>query len=204
MLTIPVVAAILGASPVAACPNPPEFQVTVVAIHQQVARGTDLDLAGIEELRRREGTNDQSRALGIYQTHFGYTVQVLPEGDPCSASIRVTVRLMLFDRQIQIARDLIGSDCVSAALAHYERRAAADDAILGELAQRVRSVLQPARLLPPSQGLPLSDLVEQDVETRVRSAVDKQLPWYDKRYTEAQQTLSGPVEMKQLDTACGN
>ena len=193
----------LGASVEAVCPAPREVTIAVAAIHNPAPVRNNLNLAQIEELQRSAGADISHQAPGIYRSSFGYTVEVRPVGTPCATSVGVTVRLGLFDRQIQIARDLTGDLCIArVARAYYGLRAAADDAVLSKFVVRLKSVLQPSGILVPDASLAPGDTLQKDIEARVRAAVDEELPWYDQTYAEAQKDVPTLEFFKQRDPDC--
>jgi hypothetical protein len=203
VLGIALLAVTLGTSVEIVCKLPQELTITVAAIHKPAPVRNDLNLAQIEELQRNAGADTSHRAPGIYRSSFGYTVDVYPIGTPCAASVGVTVRLSLSDREIQIARDLARDDCVThAALAYYARRAEADDAALSKFAARLKSVLQPVGILAPDANLTPADTLQNDIEARVRAIVDEELPWYDQTYAETQKDIPGFESWKRRDREC--
>lgn len=166
-----------------ACTGPARASYDVTAVHGPVTISTELSLQQITDLARESGQVAKHPVLGYYLGTFGYRIVVHLDArneTDCTVPIQVAVTLMLQNRQIGIAKELLEQPCLfDLARAHYGHHAAADDAALSELLVALKPVLE--RLaLPDLQGnAALAEQDRQKVETAIRGTIDPVLEPFD-------------------------
>ena len=189
-----------------ACPGPPPVYVAVLIDDAAVQTRTDFSLAQIEAMRRQVGGPDKHPNLGFYGHRFGYTVDVQPAtlaGGNCVESIKVTVKMALSQRVIEIGKDLLKDPCLfSIAQAHYQRHAAADDAVFVQYMKTIEPTLRSAQLLPPGSSYTADTLDPKAIEARVRGAIDASLEPYDAARSAAQRGVDTKGEAEKMTTGC--
>lgn len=194
------------AMPIANCSGPTPVAFDVLALHGPVHEATDFNLAEIGELANRTGRLGKHAPLGFYFGSFGYTVGVdisaLSE-TTCSEPVHVTVTLMLFDRHIQIGKEIVAESCLFALAAdHYRRHAAADDAILSESVKALDVTLQQV-LLPELQHDAASvDKDRQRLQDAITVAVDHTLVPVHALRADAGNQVDTPEEVRKLLGPC--
>lgn len=147
----------------------------VAALHGEVMEAESFSLAEIQDMARRSGAVLAHPPLGFYRADSGYDYQVRteeqtsPDGTRCGTLTTVTVRLLLVNRTVQIARDLRERGCDRDVVArHYLKHAAADDRVLSRHVQDLHQALVAAwpviqkRL--PASGTPDEVALRQAVE----------------------------------------
>jgi hypothetical protein len=195
-----------AASPAAACPGPPPVYVAVLIDDAAVQTRTDFTLAQIESMRRQVGGPDRHPNLGFYGHRFGYTVDVEPvtlAGGTCVESVKVTVKMALSQRVIEIGKDLLKDPCLFAiAQAHYQRHAAADDVVFSQYMKTIEPTLHAAQLLPPGHDYTIDALDPKAIEARVHVAIDASLVPYDTARSAAQRGVDTRNEAEKMTSGC--
>lgn len=194
------------AKPVAACSGPTPAIFAVVASHGPIKEATNYTLREISELANRTGRLGKHAPLGFYFAGFGYNVAVdvsaLSE-TTCSEPVRVTVTLMLFDRHIQIGKELLAEPCLFAlARDHYRRHAGADDAVLSESARALEVTLQHIPLPELQRDAASADEDRQRVQHAVAAVMDEKLAPLDATRANARDKVDTPEEVKKLSGSC--
>lgn len=143
MLHTVLLSSMLLASSAAAgtCSEPPKVAFGVTALHDGVAEGASYSLAEIQALARRSGAAaGRHPPLGFYVSSLAHDVVIRterrtsPDGSRCGFLTVVTLRLALVNRAVEVAQDFRDRPCLyEAALRHYRKHAAADDAALSRL-----------------------------------------------------------------------
>lgn len=133
------------------CAEPPRIGSGVAALHGEVLESETFTLAEIREMARRSGQALAHPPLGFYIAGFGHgydvrtVVETSPDGARCGTLTTVTVRLVLTDRAVVLARDLSEHGCDREAVArHYRKHAAADDRAVSEGVQVLNKALAAA------------------------------------------------------------
>ena len=126
----------LAGQPVAACPGRPPLTVQFAAERERVALSADLSLSELRSLSAQSGQVPPHMVLGFSTSSFHYAVQTtIEEERTCGEPVVVRLTLVLKDRQIAVAREVMDHYCLrDAALAHYHRHAEADNEAFTRLA----------------------------------------------------------------------
>jgi hypothetical protein len=174
-----------------------------------VSEDASLPLAVIEQAVHRSGTAPAHPPLGFYMGDFAHdlTVSTEPYGGPngtgCGYLTTVTIRLALLNRVIEVARDLRDEPCAyEAALRHYRKHAAADDAALGLYVALLRREL--AQVWPQiersigTSGKPDEAAVRRAVEPVVDLVLDN----VEQVRAKVIAAVDSPHEVERLAAAC--
>jgi hypothetical protein len=204
---IPLLPVLLATSmAVGACPNSPKAKIDVVGTHGPVPIHADLSLADLEQMAKKSGRTENHPPLGFYYGQFSYTLSIGVEGGlpVCEALVHITVIMRLTHRTIEIARDLVATPCrYEAALAHYERHAAWDDAILSRYVGAVLRSLNTAPI-PPLEENAAAEENRNRIETHVRSVVERSLEFLTQEREAARDRVDTPDEVKRLAETCSS
>lgn len=142
MLGTLVLASAFVASGANACKEPPRIASGVSALHGEIVEAESFTLAELQDMAQRSGAVLCCAVLlhtplGFYTASFGHDYQVRSEtqtsddGTRCGTLTTITVRLMLVNRAVVVARDLRERGCDRDAVArHYTKHALADDQAL--------------------------------------------------------------------------
>ena len=198
-------AALSMLAPIAACFAPTHALYDVAAVHGPVDVSTDLTLAQIAELADRTGRVGRHPPLGFYTGGVGFIVSTdisaRSETD-CSRPVRVTVKVMLVNRHIEIGKELVANPCLfSVVRDHYRRHAASDDAVLTEFARKLGATLQHLPLPSLAHDPTLAEEDQRRMEKAVTSAIDPQLEWLDATRANARDQVDTDEEVKKLKAA---
>lgn len=119
------------------CSEPPRIASGVSALHGEIVEAESFTVAELQAMAQRSGAVLLHTPLGFYAASFGHDYQVRteiqtsPDGTKCGTLTTVTVRLVLIDRVVVVARDLHECGCDRDAVArHYTKHALADDQAL--------------------------------------------------------------------------
>lgn len=196
-----LVSGILAGQPVAACPGRPPLTVQLAAERERVALSADLSLSELRSLSARSGRALPHRVLGYSTSSFHYTVQTtIGDERRCGEPVVVRLMLVLDKRRITVAREVMDQDCLrDAALAHYHRHAEADSEAFTHLVTRVELKVSSTSF---QAALRNQDLGVSEVERRLRSAVEGELPAYDEERHAGQAAVDTPGQVAALEDAC--
>jgi len=147
------------------CTEPPRIASGVAALHGQVVEAESFTVAELRDRARQHGAAMAHAPLGFYAAKFGHGYQVHTEtqasadGTQCGTLTTVTVRLVLIDRAVVVARDLRERGCDhDAVVRHYTKHALADDRVLSRqvliLHQALVAAWPAIREQLPSSGAP--------------------------------------------------
>lgn len=191
----------LTGQPVAVCPYAPPLTVQLAAERETVAVSADLSLSELRSLSAQSGQAPPHTVLGFSISSFHYAVQTTIENERrCGEPVVIRLMLVLDKRRIAVAREVMGQDCLrDVALAHYRRHAEADDEAFTRLAERVgRRVSSTAfQTLLRTKGPSIPE-----VKRLLQSAVEGELPAYDKERRGVQATVDTPRQVATLENAC--
>ena len=129
-----------------ACEMLPRLHIEVATQFEAAPIRSDYSLAHIATLAREQHRDIGRALLGFYASDFGYTIDLVPEGDPaCPAEIRTLVTLRLQHRLIEIGQEAAANSCVyPGALRHYQRLAEVDEQTVERFAARAAAALDKA------------------------------------------------------------
>ncbi len=196
------------AIPISACSGPTPVAFDVVASHGPVQESTDYTLGEISELAHRTRRSGKHAPLGFYFAAFGYTVSVdvsVLSETTCSEPVHVTVTLMLFDRHIQIGKELVAEPCLFAlARDHYRRHAGADDVVLSEAARAQEVALQQIPLPRLQHDAALADADRQRLDDALKVAIDRTLAPFEALSTDARDKIDTFDEVQKLSSTCNS
>ncbi|MEA2741573.1 MAG: hypothetical protein QOH05_4880 [Acetobacteraceae bacterium] len=195
----------LAVAPIAsACETAPDLSIEVTSRFDTTPVRNDYTLADIAALARQQHRDLGRALLGFYTSAFGYTVDLLPEGDAvCPTRIATTVTLRLQNRLIEIGRDVAANSCVyPGALRHYRRLAAVDEQTVQRFGARAAAMLaQASPTLKQTHASHAEDL-DAALRDQIRALVDRAVaPLHDARQ-DAQQAVNSAGELKQLASDC--
>lgn len=191
-----------GARAETACAAAPKIAIDIVAIHDPPALHSDVTLQQLREIAEKTQRGGRHQALGYYFGKFGYTIEVrfAPPDAACPDTIAITVTMGLFDRQVEVAKDLPEGDCLyRTAVVHYRRHALADDVVFSHYARIVSRALHatPSRLIAgasPAEG----DQIKKNLVSVIEAALS---PFTGDR-DAAQVAVDTPAEVDRLAHAC--
>lgn len=193
-------------SPVAACTTtPPRITTSVVSVSAPALISTDLRLSELADLAKQRGARARHDPLGFYFSQFYYTFQVTaaPGWGECAGSVQIAVQMYLTNRQIEIGRELKSDPCAySRVLAHYERHAAFDQAIMSQYVHKVRSALHDA--IPPvlHHGVRTADVNQGNLDALTQSIIDQALADLTKDREAIGERVDTPEEVSRLQARC--
>lgn len=192
----------------ATCADKPLVDLSVIALHHKPRVKSDYTLERLEELRAALSKPAKHRTLGFYAQKFGYTIDVNSVGvdGTCPQELSVVVQMKLFDRTIEIARDLAGSTdraCLyTASLKHYERHATAADEVLSLYARKVKARFRAVNLVARLDPSLPTGAVPQELKREVADTVDDVMQTYDQDSAAAQDSVDTAEEISKLEHAC--
>lgn len=193
-------------APASGCSGPPRVSYAVVASHGAIQEATDYSLAEISQMAHRTGRLGKHAPLGFYFAGFGYNVAVdvsaLSE-TTCSEPVHVTVTMMLFDRHIQIAKELVTQPCLfSLVRDHYHRHAHADDVVLSASARSLQREVERIPLPSLQHDAALVDEDRQRFQHAIAASIDEMLAPLDVARANARERVDTPEEVKKLSGSC--
>jgi hypothetical protein len=196
------------AMPISDCSGSTPVAFDVVASHGPVQEAANYTLAEISELAHRTRRSGKHAPLGFYLASFGYTVSVdvsVLSETTCSEPVHVTVTLMLFDRHIEIGKELVAEPCLFAlARNHYRRHAGADDVVLLDAARAQEMALQQIPLPRLQHDAALADEDRQRLHDALTVAIDRTLASFDALSADARDKVGSFDEVKKLSSNCNS
>ncbi|MGA3000538.1 MAG: hypothetical protein ABSE20_02320 [Acetobacteraceae bacterium] len=193
---------------IAQCDHELKIDTHVVAEPEQVASATDLRLDQIAELAKRSGSTQDTAPLGFYTAQVDDKIQVDLDHDvsgACLPHIQVQLHLQLARRRIEIGQELIKTPCLYvAALEHYRRKAAADEAAFAAYVHSIAAALHAAPFVGTAErATGFDDATRTEVVHWVKSVVDQgSQPFHDARVA-AQRAVDSQDESRRVSQACG-
>ncbi len=193
-------------TPVAICPAPAKAAFSIEALHEPVDVAMDFTLPEIIQLAEQTGWTGNHTPLGFSIAKTGFRVIIEVDGaneTTCSEPIKVSVLVMLTNRRIEIAKDLVRDPrCLSVARHHYTLHAASNDAVLTQFAEDLSPVLS-RQILPNLQHDPAhADEDRERIGQRVRTAIDQIWPSLSVGMRAASTGLDSLDEIAGLTQAC--
>jgi hypothetical protein len=193
---------------IAQCDHELTIDTQVIAEPEPVASATDFRLDQIAELAKRSGTMSDTAPLGFYTAQVDDKVNVDLDHDvsgSCLPHVQVQLHLQLVRRRIEIGQELVRTPCLYvAALEHYRRKAAADEAAFGAYVQSIAATLHATPFVGTAEpAAELDEATRSEVKRWVKSIVDQGWqPFHDARVA-AQSEADSPDEQHRLAQACG-
>jgi hypothetical protein len=197
--------ALLAARVAAACETPPALHIEVTTKFDTVSVRNDSTLADIAALaHQRQSDTGRASLLGFYAAEFGYTIDLLPEGDAgCPVRIDAVVTLHLQHRLIEIAREIVTNACAyAAALRHYRRLAQADEQTVAQFAPRAAAMLVQAGSALQQTYAPRGEDLDAALRDQVRAVVDPAVAPLHNARRAAQLAVNSDGELEKLASAC--
>lgn len=191
--------------PLPVCDGTLHVSFDVIASHGPIAQASDFSLAQLSNLAQRTGRIGKHPPWGFYYGAFGFTVHA--EADParqgCPDGLRIAVNVMVFDRQIEVARELNSQPCLlSLVREHYAKHAALDDTLLTDYAKALEAALREVPLATLKGDSASSPTLRQQIEKEAQEIVSRGLPSLDAARTRTPDAVDSPEELKRLATAC--
>lgn len=175
MLDALLLASMLTVSVADRCAEPPRLASGIAKLRGGVLEAESFTVTEIQDMARRSGAVLPHPPLGFYKADFGHDYQVRtekqtsPDGARCGTLTTVTVRVVLVDRSVEIARDLHERGCDRDLVArHYLKHADADDRVLSRHVRTLHQALVAAwpaiqeRL--PASGTPDDSALHRAIE----------------------------------------
>jgi hypothetical protein len=193
---------------IAQCTHELKIDAQVVAEPGLVVPATDFRLDQIAELAKRSGSMQDAAPLGFYTAQVDDEIKIDLDHNvsgSCLPHVQVELRLQLARRRIEIGEELVKTPCLYvAALEHYRRKAAADEAAFGAYVNSIAAALHTTPFVGTAQrGGGLDDVTRTEVEHWVKSVVDQQQQSFHDARSAAQRAVDSPDESRRLSQACG-
>jgi hypothetical protein len=182
----------------------PDLHIEVTSKFDTVPVGNDYTLADIAALAHQRHRDSSSALLGFYASEFGYTIDLVREGDQtCPRLIAVSVTLRLQHRLIEIGQEAATNSCIyPAALRHYRRLAEADELTVEHYTAGVAVMLEQASSTLKQTYAARAEDLDASLRDQIRGVVDQAIaPLHDARQN-AQQAVNNSGELAQLAHAC--
>lgn len=191
-------------SAAAACQTLPDLHIGVSAKFDTTPVRSDYTIADIAALARKQNRDAGGALLGFYTSQFGYSIDIVPEGDPaCPAQIEAVVTLRLQHRLIEVGQETAENDCVyPGALRHYRRLAEVDEQTVEHFSAHAAAMLAQASPVLKQTYAPLREDLDAALHDKIRAIVDEAIaPLHDARQ-DAQQAVNNSAELAQLASSC--
>jgi hypothetical protein len=187
-----------------ACETPPDLHIEVTTRFEAAPVRSDYTLADIVALARQQHRDADRALLGFYASEFGYTIDLLPEGDPaCPTLIEATVTFRLQHRLIEIGREAATNSCVyPGALRHYQRLAEVDEQTVEHFGPSTAATLVQASPTLKQTYAPHAEDLDTALRDQIRAVVDAAIAPLHGARQDAQQAVNNSSELKQLASAC--
>jgi len=193
---------------IAQCDHELKIDTQVIAEPEPVAAATDFRLDQIADLAKRSGTMADTASLGFYTAQVDDKIEVDLDhdvSDSCLPHIQVQLHLQLAQRRIEIGQELVKTPCLYvAALEHYRRKAAADEAAFAAYVQSLAAALRATPFVGTAErATGLDDVTRTEVEHWVKSVVDQGWQSFHDARVAAQREVDSTDESRRLAQACG-
>jgi len=179
---------------------------SIEALHNPVDIEMNFTLAEIAQLAVQTGWAGNHTPFGFSIAKMGYRVTFVVNSSTetaCSGPIQVSITTMLFDRHIEIAKDLARDpNCLSLARHHYILHAASDDAVLAQFTEELSPVLSQLTLPNLRHDVALADEDRGRIEQVIRAAIDQVWPALPVAMRAASKGVDSPDEIANLAQAC--
>jgi hypothetical protein len=191
--------------PLPICDGTPHVSFDVTASHGPIAQASDFSLAQLRNLAKQIDRIGKHPPWGFYYGAFRFTVHA--EADParqgCPDGLRIAVNVLLFDRQIELARELDSQPCLLALVReHYAKHAALDDTLLTDYANALEAALREVPLATLKGESPASQILPEQIESEVHEIVSSGLASLDAARKRTSDAVDSPEELNRLAAAC--
>ncbi len=203
---VPYVAitALLVSHAASACETFPRLHIEVATQFEVAPIRSDYSLAHIATLAREQHRDVGRALLGFYASDFGYTIDLVPEGDPaCPAEIRALVTLRLQHRLIEIGQEAAANTCVyTGALRHYQRLAEVDEQTVERFGVSAAAALDKASPGLQQTHAPRREDLDDALRDQIRIVVDAAIAPLHRARQDAQEAVNNSSELRQLASSC--
>jgi hypothetical protein len=198
------VASLSAARATDACETLPRLHIEVATQFEVAPIRSDYSLAHIATLAREQHRDTGRALLGFYASDFGYTIDVMPEGDPaCPAAIGTLVTLRLQHRLIEIGQEAAANSCVyPGALRHYQRLAEVDEQTVERFGARAAAALDEASPGLQQTYAPRREDLDDALRNQIRTVVDAAMAPLHRARQDALQAVNNSGELSQLASSC--
>ena len=190
------------------CPAVTPLRVEVVTAIETPIVGIVMTTDQIRALRERSGATARHEVYGFYIAGIGYVMAPFIDRRPdasCGKSVSIRFAIKLFDRHIEVGRDMQRDSCRFAAIvAHYKRHAEADERFFGDYVRAVTAALEGVKIPPLSSDGELIDSDMAKINQAIRLVVEPVLEGMDSARKAAIATVDSPGEIQRLEGACTN
>ena len=204
LMTVPAAAFILAS----ACPQPPPVKVHVVGRVDEIAIGTEFDLAQLRELSDRFGRGTKHRPLGYYVSQISGETSVSvgnAQQDLCMGPIEIEVTIELTSRHIEIAQDLRNNACqFNAAVVHYRQHARADAAVFQRHVVMVTQILNRISASDLFSAAGNSGVRGNTLVPVIQSIIKPALDEMHIERVSAIEAVDTPAEIRRLEQSCSD
>jgi hypothetical protein len=197
-------ALLVAARAAGACETLPRLRIEVATQFEAAPIRSDYSLAHIATLAREQHHDIGRALLGFYASDFGYTIDLVPEGDSaCPAEIRTLVTLRLQHRLIEIGQEAAANSCVyPGALRHYQRLADVDEQTVERFGARAAAALDKASPDLQQTYAPRREDLDDALRDQIRTVVDVAIAPLHRARQDAQQSVNNSGELSQLASSC--
>jgi hypothetical protein len=191
-----------------ACESGGKPAIHVVGEPSAVNVAADFDLSDLSDLARRAGDAGGEAPLGFYTSTVRHTVSVKFGSGPiasCAEDVQIELDIELVGRRIEIGREVERQACrYSAALQHYQKKAAADREVFADYVNTIAAILAatPMPAIATELGPASDGATRHQIEQWVQHIVDQNLPSLRQARRAAFQAMDTEQEMRQLAEAC--
>jgi hypothetical protein len=202
-MTVPTLPLLVFA--VAACPEPPRVSVEVVADLAPLSVATDFHLSEIRRLAQQAGGEVAHPPYGFYLSSVASTISVSIDNkaqDVCVGPIDIQVTMKLTNRRIEVAQELRADSCkFNEVVAHYQRRADADQAVFERYVTLVTATLTstPGAALVDNLAAPS---IKEHIAQKVQAIIEPVVAPLDTDRDHASKMVDTPAEVSRLEKAC--
>jgi hypothetical protein len=186
------------------CETLPDLHIEVTTKFDSAPVRSDYMLADIAALAHQQHRDADRALLDFYTSEFGYTIDLVPKGDPtCPIQIDTTVTLRLQHRLIEIGQEVATNSCVYPdALRHYQRLAEVDEQTVEHFGASTAATLAKASPALKQTYAPHAEDLDGALRDQIRAVVDAAIAPLHGARQDAQQAVNKSSELKQLASAC--
>jgi D-hexose-6-phosphate mutarotase len=198
------VAALSAPRPANACETLADLHIDVATKFETAQVREDYTLADITTLAHQQHRDSSRALLGFYASEFGYTVDLVLEGDQaCPRQIESTVTLRLQHRLIEIGREAATNSCMyPVALRHYRRLAEIDEQTVERFGARTAAALTQASSSLKEVHAPRAEDLDAALREQIRAVVDAAIVPLHEARQDAQQAVNNATELRQVASSC--
>jgi hypothetical protein len=203
MMTVATLSLLVIAS--AVCREPPPVHVQVIADLEPLSVATDFHLLEIRRLAQQVGGEVAHPPYGFYLGSVASAISVSIDNqaqDICLGPIDIQLKMKLTNRHIEVAQELRADSCkFSEVVAHYQRRADADQAVFERYVKLVTATLTSTPGAALVDDLAAASIKEHIAQT-VQAIIEPMFASLDTERDHAGKMVDTPTEEARTPGLC--